>query len=177
MCGSSYDRDSCHWIKSRRVPLLAKHWALALHCSATAWVNYERPAQKLHIDYQQYEARVGNQEPTGELAPAPLHYCALLVRQHERYSCVTACAAHHLVAGHLRVLLLDIFACDCMNPASTMSTKSGPHEVHSWFSRSRGGPPLESDRDAFCGMPDGGVIVNAGDCVMFRSDVKTQATK
>ena len=35
----------------------------------SVWNNYERPAQKLHIDYQQYEARVGNQEPTRELAP------------------------------------------------------------------------------------------------------------
>lgn len=34
-----------------------------------------------------------------------------------------------------------------------------------------GRPPLESDRSSFRGMPDQSVLVNAGDCVLFRSDV------
>ena len=38
-------------------------------------------------------------------------------------------------------------------------------------SHTAGRPPRTSDQSAFHGMPDQSLIVQAGDCVMFRSDV------
>jgi hypothetical protein len=71
VCGSSYDPEFLLPLDKEPTCAVAGEAlgpGFALF-GDSVWNNYERPAQQLHIDYQQYEARVGDQELTRELAP------------------------------------------------------------------------------------------------------------